>query len=177
MGKWKLLGEWKAPLQSETSCWKAFVSYPEMLPASVRSRWGSPPRLRLDLCGLQKQTGHREWTVLWEWKPVNTALANKKKINSSTASCLTPLFRRLSSSLKLWFPGSCWSSSELLSLNFAQLWFCQISSLTSTLFHSFHTHFCPRVLLAHIWEEWPPNLPVGSQCTVGYFHRGIYQIS
>ena len=117
-----------------------------------------------------------EWVVLWEWKPVNTGLAHENKRNSSTAFCLTPLFRQLSSSLKLWFPGSCWSSSKLLSLNFAQHWFCQISSLTSTLFHSFHTHFCPSVLLAHIWEEWPPNLPVGSQCTVGYFHRRIYQI-
>lgn len=101
----------------------------------------------------------------------------RKETTPLRPACLTPLFRQLSSSLKLWFPGSCWSSSELLRLNFAQLWFCQISSLTSTLFHSFHTHFCPRVLLAHIWEEWPPNLPVGSQCTVGYFHRGIYQIS
>lgn len=69
--------------------------------------------------GCRNRLGIEGWTVLWEWKPQSIQRWPTKKINSSTASCLTPLFRRwLSSSLKLWFPGSCWSSSELLSLNF-----------------------------------------------------------
>lgn len=70
--------------------------------------------------GCRKWRALGEWAVLLGWKALDVGLANERK---GTGSLLPPSVSQISSNLKFWFPGSGWSGSELLRLNFAQRWF------------------------------------------------------
>lgn len=88
---------------------------------------------------------------------------------------------QLSSSLKLWFPGSCWSSSGLLRSTFAQGCLCLRADkqLCTLAMPQLPCPLLPDSLLSKgstgpclLERNECPKLPGRSKCTAGYSHKG-----
>lgn len=152
-------------------------------PPSVRPQWGWLPRLGLGLWGLQKQSGHLGMSIALGMKASQHMAGQWEQ--KKQLYCVLSHHPHLTTQLQLealvpwlewleWLWASrvkFWSALILSHRPQSRTSNCVFWLYLSTLAHSSHTHFCPSVLLARVWEEQPPKLPVGSQCTAGYFHK------
>lgn len=145
------------PLPTTNCCQKSLLT----LRSTVRMAaptWVGP------LWNVGNIVGIRGMSRVLEMKATQCMCTPGPTREKATAIFNLPSVSPISSSLKLWFPGSCWSGSGLLRLKFAQHWFClhRSPSLTSkcklwlslsTFSCTFHTPFCPSVLPAQVWKE------------------------
>lgn len=133
------------------------------------------PNLGWASVGCRKWRAFGEWAMLLGWKVLDIRLANESK---GKRLIFPGPISQISSSLKLWFPGSCWRGSEFLRWNSAQYWFCPQMTGDCVLlavprhpFPSLPHSFLPKGSGAQVPEEWPSKLSVWSKCTVGYFPK------
>jgi len=197
MGRWgggsgtSSQGEQESSLPSETPSWKIFFLFyhkflPKSLP-SVKPQWGLLPRLGLGLCGLQKHSEHlgseqcsrneSQSIHTWPVRTKETSLLHPPPHTHTSPATLS----QLSSSLKLWFPGSCWSSSGLLRSTFAQGCLCLRADkqLCTLAMPQLPCPLLPDSLLSKgstgpclLERNECPKLPGRSKCTAGYSHKG-----
>lgn len=201
MGRWgggsgtSSQGEQESSLPSETPSWKIFFLFyhkflPKSLP-SVKPQWGLLPRLGLGLCGLQKHSEHlgseqcsrneSQSIHTWPVRTKETSLLHPppththprppshSSVPAWSFGSLAPAGVALGFSDQLLLKAVC--VSELTSN--CVLWLC-----LSSLAHSSQTHFCPRVLLAHVcWRETSAqNFLEEANALQDILIRGIYQV-